>query len=75
MNNIPERASKFAVKILLFFLFWNWVKPCRNSNQPSAEQGVKAGHSGYDARGLQITRSTKRVGSDDDDCDDLIVTF
>ena len=50
MNNILERAGKFAVKILLFFLFWNWVKPCRNSNQPSVEQGVKAGHSGYDAR-------------------------
>jgi len=74
VNNILERTGKVAVKILLLYLFWDWVKPCRNSNYPSVGRGVKARHSGYDARGLQIIRSIKRVESDDD-CDDVSIAF
>ena len=46
----------------------------RISNQPSVGRGVKAGHSGYDARGLQVIGSIKTVGSDDD-CDDVRIAL
>jgi hypothetical protein len=65
VNNELTRTGKktvsTAVRILLWHFLWDWVKPCKASEEPSAGRDMKAGHSEYDARELQVIRSMTMI--------------